>query len=235
MTIKVLLFAFSVLLLAKDAQGCQKECHERFHNSELDVKTRKKGCRPGSQAAVRNDDVHDTNKLGRTTTYIRCLKEYQDKCGFDSIGFFSSPDVLEAYFNTTSELCEEGTSLNTVAIENLQCFNETLSKTNCRKEARNVSSSYVRRRFEEAEFEPQNTLNLECLEKALSASCIVLSISENCGKDVGYATLDFIRRSKILENVCLDQAARLILDELHNLQLSEDKIQSVTLLLEKPE
>ncbi|CAL1297001.1 unnamed protein product [Larinioides sclopetarius] len=225
MTIKVLLFAFSVLLLAKETLGVI-DCETRsFFNCR----------RPRMPKGMPREISQFRVRCQRTTTYIRCLKEYQDKCGFDSIGFFSSPDVLEAYFNTTSELCEEGTSLNTVAIENLQCFNETLSKTNCRKEARNVSSSYVRRRFEEAEFEPQNTLNLECLEKALSASCIVLSISENCGKDVGYATLDFIRRSKILENVCLDQAARLILDELHNLQLSEDKIQSVTLLLEKPE
>ncbi|GBM90956.1 hypothetical protein AVEN_275239-1 [Araneus ventricosus] len=166
-----------------------------------------------------------------TKSYLRCTKEYQDECGTGRITLFRSQDLFEGTYNTISDVCEEGTLLNSVAIENLKCFNETFGKTKCREEAVEFVEPLVKRFREDEEYE--YTISLFCLEEAHATDCVLRALSENCGKLVEEATLEFVRRSKSLEYTCTVEGAQSVLDELENLDLSEDKKRSVALLLEK--
>ncbi|GBO33485.1 hypothetical protein AVEN_55548-1, partial [Araneus ventricosus] len=96
-----------------------------------------------------------------TKSYLRCAKEYQDECGTGRITLFRSRDLFEGTYNTISDVCEEGTLLNSVATENLKCFNETFGKTKCRQEAVEFVDPLVKRVREDEEYE--YTISLFCL------------------------------------------------------------------------
>ncbi|GBN92745.1 hypothetical protein AVEN_16688-1, partial [Araneus ventricosus] len=70
-------------------------------------------------------------------------------------------------------------------------------------------------------------------EETHATDCVLRALSDNCGKLVEEASLEFVRRSKSLEYACSGEEAQSVLDELDNLDLSEDKKRSVALLLTK--
>ncbi|GBL60625.1 hypothetical protein AVEN_265638-1, partial [Araneus ventricosus] len=70
-------------------------------------------------------------------------------------------------------------------------------------------------------------------EEALMYECIRAAVSEKCGKAAEEAILDFILRSKLLENPCSVEGVKLLLEEMDNFNLTEDQRSSVTASLEK--
>ncbi|GBN93447.1 hypothetical protein AVEN_162748-1, partial [Araneus ventricosus] len=88
---------------------------------------------------------------------------YQDSCDSEKKEIFKTPDLFEAAYSTISDLCEEGTSLNTVAIENLECFNDTLSETNCRKESYDAIEPYWEEQENKTGYPSDDTSNFLCL------------------------------------------------------------------------
>ncbi|GBL78312.1 hypothetical protein AVEN_82057-1 [Araneus ventricosus] len=97
-------------------------------------------------------------------SHLRCIKEFQDDCGTDRVVFFETPEIFEATYDTFSEICEEGTLLNTVATENLKCFNETFGKTRCFEESDQFLEPFIKEVRENEELEPK-----------FSYSCLTLS------------------------------------------------------------
>ncbi|XP_055949810.1 uncharacterized protein LOC129984064 [Argiope bruennichi] len=223
MATSVVLLVSSVLLIVRATLG-EIDCENSpFVHCEV----------PKSFKELLQDISEFRVHCSETKSYLRCAKEYQDKCGTTRIELFRSEDLFEATYNAISEVCEEGTLLNIVAIENLKCFNDTFSKTECRKEAAEFSEPLIERLNEDPEFEHQNTLDIFCLEETLSTSCVLRALSENCGKLVEEATLEFIRLSKSLEYACSVEGTKSVLEQLDSLDLNEEKKKSVIQLLQK--
>ncbi|GBO33230.1 hypothetical protein AVEN_115882-1, partial [Araneus ventricosus] len=65
-------------------------------------------------------------------TYIKCSEEYDMKCEEEKHRRFADPERYANFRSVFGEICEEGSALNEVATNNLKCFNETFSNTNCR-------------------------------------------------------------------------------------------------------
>ncbi|GBN64969.1 hypothetical protein AVEN_179150-1 [Araneus ventricosus] len=166
-----------------------------------------------------------------TKSYFRCINEFQVKCGMERMEVFPTPDLFEDTYGTISEICEEGTLLNTIVTDNLKCFNETFGKTKCREEADEFVEPLVRRIRENEGIAYK--LSSFCLEEVLISECALHAVSENCGKLLEETTLEIIRRLKTLDYGCSVREAQSVLDELDTLDLSEDKKRAVNLLLEK--
>ncbi|CAL1296990.1 unnamed protein product [Larinioides sclopetarius] len=173
---------------------------------------------------------HDS-ALRETKSYYRCTRQYQDECGTGRITLYDSPGLFEATYDTISDVCEDGTLLNLVVTENLKCFNDTFGKTNCLEEAEDFVTPLIERLREDKNHE--NTVSISCLEEIHSSDCVLRAVFENCGKIVGEATYEIILRSKTIEYSCKVAEAQSVLDAMENLDLSEDKKQSFTALLEK--
>ncbi|CAL1296988.1 unnamed protein product [Larinioides sclopetarius] len=221
MTQKVLLLSLSVLLIVKVTLG------------EIDCKKGPfKQCKRPKMFDEIPTEVSDFNELcAETKSYLRCTKDYQDECGTKLITLYHSPGIFEASYNTISDACEDGTLLNLVATENLKCFNETFGKTNCRVEAGVFVEPIMKREREDENYE--YTFGLFCLDETHATDCVVRAVLENCGEIAGEATYEFIRRSKTLEYACSVEEAQAVLEALENLDLSEDKKKSMSVLLEK--
>ncbi|GBM90963.1 hypothetical protein AVEN_275245-1 [Araneus ventricosus] len=221
MAFKMFLLAFSVLLIARVTLG-ENDCG--FHRFSL--------CeRPEEMKAIPREVPDFNNYCVAMKSHLRCIKEFQDDCGTDRVVFFETPEIFEATYDTFSEICEEGTLLNTVATENLKCFNETFGKTRCHEESDQFLEPFIKEVRENEELEPK--FSYSCLKSALVYDCVLSAISDNCGQLVGEAALEVLRRSKTLENACSVRGAKSVLDELDNLDLSEGKKRSLTQLLEK--
>ncbi|CAL1296998.1 unnamed protein product [Larinioides sclopetarius] len=165
-------------------------------------------------------------------SHLRCLKEWQDECGQEyRVVFFETTEIFEATYNILTEICEEGTLLNTVATENLKCVNKTFSRTRCHEEAEEIVEPFIKRVRENEEF--KHSLSVFCLRSALVTDCALRAMSDNCGKTLEDAALETLYRSKYLKHACIEMDARSDLDALDNLDLSEDKKRSVSLLLAK--
>ncbi|GBN92130.1 hypothetical protein AVEN_240042-1 [Araneus ventricosus] len=219
MTFNMLLFALSVLLIAKVTLG-EIDCEtDLFVNCE----------RPKVFNQIPREVSEFNDSCVETKSYLRCAKEYRDECGKDGRILFRSPGLFDDTYNTVSDVCEEGTLLNSVATENLKCFNETFGKTKCRQGAAEFVEPLERRIRENEELE--YTFSFLCLRETHTTDCVLRALSDNCGKLVEEASLEFVRRSKSLEYACSVRGAQSVLDELENFDLSEDKKISMGLLL----
>ncbi|CAL1296994.1 unnamed protein product [Larinioides sclopetarius] len=218
MTFKMILLAFSVLLISKVTFG-KINCKDICERSE--------------RTKVVPREVSDfKDYCVEMKSYLRCLKEWQDECGQEyRVVFFGTTEIFQANYDTLTEICEEGTLLNAVATENLKCVNETFSRTRCHEEAGEVVESFIKRVRENEEFE--HPLSVFCLRSALATDCVLRAMSDNCGKTLEDAALEAIHRSKYLKHACTEMDARSDLDTLDNLDLNDDKKRSVSLLLSK--
>ncbi|GBN67931.1 hypothetical protein AVEN_10979-1, partial [Araneus ventricosus] len=118
-------------------------------------------------------------------------------------------------------------------IENLACFSDILSKTNCHMESYDAIAPYWEEQKNNPDYPSDDTPDFPCLREALTYECIRAAVSEKCGQVAEEAMLDFIRRSKLLENSCSVEGAKSLLEEIDSFNLKEDQRSSVTASLEK--
>ncbi|CAL1296979.1 unnamed protein product, partial [Larinioides sclopetarius] len=75
---------------------------------------------------------------------VKCLEEYDMTCTGEEHRRLMEPERYANIISVLSEICEEGSTLNEVAISNLKCFNETFSNTSCKLEREDfIDSSWV--------------------------------------------------------------------------------------------
>ncbi|CAL1296987.1 unnamed protein product [Larinioides sclopetarius] len=225
MASNMLLLVISMLLIAKVTL------------EEIDCKLKPfENCkRPKVFKAIPREISDFNDRCVETKSYLRCTKNWQDTCGTQLIVLFQEPDLFEAGYNTVSEICEEGTLLNTVATENLKCFNETFGKTRCSEEAEEFLEPLMKRREDEEYVVEENGYIFisMCLREVHITECVLRALSLNCGKLVEEAMREVIRRIKSLEYSCSVEDAQAVLEKLNNLDLIEDKKESIRLLLDK--
>ncbi|GBM68518.1 hypothetical protein AVEN_158092-1 [Araneus ventricosus] len=167
----------------------------------------------------------------KVPAFLRCLKEYQDNCvGMD---LFQSQDYYDGIYGAFSDLCEEGTSFNTVANEHLKCFNETFSTTSCPQKMKVVTGPYRKvEKSTEDEYEYTLPIEIMCLQDILESSCVAAEIGENCGQAALEATLEFLRRTSYVEEICGKRNAEYLLQNLDEFILNKEQKELLTVTLE---
>ncbi|CAL1301229.1 unnamed protein product [Larinioides sclopetarius] len=147
--------------------------------------------------------------------------------------FFQSQDYYDGIYGAFSDLCEEGTSLNTIVNNHLKCFNETFSKTSCPEKMRVVTGPYrkVEKRTED-EYEYTLPIEIMCLQDILESSCVAAEIKENCGQAALEATLEFLRRTSYVEEICGKRNAEYLLQNLDEFILTKEQKELLIVTLE---
>ncbi|GBM90970.1 hypothetical protein AVEN_275250-1, partial [Araneus ventricosus] len=103
MIIKLFLLSLSVLFIAKVTLGkidCEIGPFESCGSLKLFDEI------PGEVSKFYDSCVE-------TKSYFRCINEFQVKCGMERMEVFPTPVLFEDTYGTISEICEEGTLLNT--------------------------------------------------------------------------------------------------------------------------
>ncbi|KAF8774752.1 hypothetical protein HNY73_017271 [Argiope bruennichi] len=177
-------------------------------------------------------EISTYNRLcPQLTAFFKCLKSFQDKCDEH---IFDSKAEYEGMYGAFSDLCEEGTFLNTVATANLRCFNDTFSTTDCPEKMKAITGPY-RSSIDETENEDDYRLPIEvmCLQDILESDCLAADIGKNCGQAALEATLEFFRRTFYVEDTCGVENSKHVLKSLDMYKLDEEQKELVIATLEK--
>ncbi|XP_055950688.1 uncharacterized protein LOC129984761 [Argiope bruennichi] len=169
-------------------------------------------------------EISEYNRLcPKVPAFLRCLKEFQDECA-GMAHIFESQEYYDGIYGAFSDLCEKGTLFNTVAIEHLRCFNETFTKTSCPEKMKAITGPY--RTVEKStvdEYEYSLPIEIMCLQDILESSCIAAEIGRNCGQVALEATLEFLRRTFYVEEICGTKSAEYLLTNLDEFTLDKEQ------------
>ncbi|CAL1301234.1 unnamed protein product [Larinioides sclopetarius] len=167
------------------------------------------------------------------STFVRCLKDFQDKCDPESSHIFASEEEYNGMYGVFSEVCEEGTFLNRIATENLRCFNQTFQTTSCPEKMKAITGPYRSPRVN-TEDEDDYTLPIDimCLQDILESNCIAADIGKNCGKEALEATMEFFRRTFYIQETCGKRNAETLLRGVDAFNLDQEQKAIVIATLE---
>ncbi|KAF8774746.1 hypothetical protein HNY73_017265 [Argiope bruennichi] len=140
--------------------------------------------------------------------YIECLKRFQVTC--EAVVFFDSDEEYEKLHDFYSELCEEGSLLNTIITENLKCLNKTFDSSLCSDETQTLLHEFKSR---DSPNGGDLFMDFECLKSVYGAACMTANLSKKCGAIVKEAAYDVIRRSNFLQYSCPTQLGKRLLDD----------------------
>ncbi|GIX77689.1 hypothetical protein CDAR_68221 [Caerostris darwini] len=154
-------------------------------------------------------------------TYLKCLKEWEDKCERDTgLTFFDNDKMYESLLDVSSDLCDEDALLYAVVTENLKCLNETLETSSCYDEAqaaiREFKTSFTVDHDEEYSHPSRSYY---CLRDLVEVECYTNDVHVNCGTLAAEAMKEFVRRSYYIEFNCKAENLKLILSELDKYRL----------------
>ncbi|CAL1296978.1 unnamed protein product [Larinioides sclopetarius] len=154
---------------------------------------------------------------------VKCLEEYDMTCTGEEHRRLMEPERYANIISVLSEICEEGSTLNEVAISNLKCFNETFSNTSCKLEREDfIDSSWVVVPFKNStgyhSFLPER---IYCIAELRLLACILENITRNCGLRVRDATLEFLQRTSFALDRCPLESRETLLEDIDTFDLTE--------------